>query len=80
MSTRRRRSPEVARLEILAAAEQRLRSFGVEGLSVVDVAKDCGMSHATVIHHFGNTAGMRQALVAHMSDRLLRDGRATSGS
>ncbi len=31
------------------------------------------MSHATVIHHFGNTAGMRTALVEHMTDVLLRD-------
>jgi AcrR family transcriptional regulator len=31
------------------------------------------MSHATVLHHFGNSAGMRKALVEHMTDRLLRD-------
>ncbi len=63
----------MARLEILAAAEARLREHGINGLNVVGVAGDCGMSHATVIHHFGNTDGMRRALVTHMSDRLLRD-------
>lgn len=31
------------------------------------------MSHATVLHHFGSSAGMRRALVEHMTDRLLRD-------
>ena len=72
-SVRKRRSPEEARLEVLHAAEQRLREHGVSGLNVADVARDCGMSHATVIHHFGNTAGMRRALVEHMTDRLLRD-------
>ena len=70
---RRRRSPEGARNEILLAAETRLRDHGLEGLNVVDVAADCGMSHATVLHHFGNTAGMRRALVEHMTNRLLRD-------
>lgn len=73
MSVRKRRTPEAARREILGAAERRLRDHGIEGLNVVDVAKDCGMSHATLIHHFGTTAGMRRALVAHMTDRLLRD-------
>ncbi len=70
---RKRRSSEEARREILQAAEARLREHGLAGLNVVAVAGDCGMSHATVIHHFGNTAGMRQALVAHMTERLLRD-------
>jgi len=70
---RKRRSPEEARREILTAAEQRLRERGLDGLNVVDVAADCGMSHATVLHHFGSTAGMRRALVEHMTDRLLRD-------
>jgi AcrR family transcriptional regulator len=70
---RKRRSPEEARREILLAAEGRLRQHGLAGLNVVDVAGDCGMSHATVLHHFGNTAGMRRALVEHMTDRLLRD-------
>lgn len=70
---RRRRSPEAARREILLAAEQRLREHGLGGLNVADVAADCGMSHATVLHHFGNSAGMRRALVGHMTDRLLED-------
>jgi len=42
-------------------AKARLRDHGLDGLNVVDVAADCGRSHATVIHHFGNTAGMRRA-------------------
>ncbi|MBX3705724.1 MAG: TetR/AcrR family transcriptional regulator, partial [Pseudomonadales bacterium] len=73
MAGRRRRTPEQARAEILSAAERRLREHGVDGLNLVDVAAAAGMSHATVLHHFGSTAGMRQALVAHMTDRLLVD-------
>lgn len=71
--TRRRRSPDQARREILRAAEQRLGEQGLAGLNVVDVARACGMSHATVLHHFGSTAGMRRALVGHLNDRLLED-------
>lgn len=70
---RKRRSPEAARHEILAAAARRLREHGLAGLNVVDVAADCGMSHATVLHHFGSTAGMQRALVARMTDQLLED-------
>lgn len=72
-ASRRRRTPEQARQEILRAAEARLRAHGLDGLNVVDVAADCGMSHATVLHHFGSIAGMRRALVEAMTDRLLRD-------
>ncbi len=73
MSTRKRRTAEEARLLILDAAERRLAEFGLDGLNIVDVARDAGMSHATLIHHFGNTDDMRRALVHHMTDRLLRD-------
>jgi AcrR family transcriptional regulator len=73
MAVRKRRSAEESRLEILDAAQARLAQYGISGLNIVDVARDAGMSHATLIHHFGNTDGMRRALVHHMTDRLLRD-------
>jgi len=57
----------------LDAAEARLAAHGLEGLNIVDVAADAGMSHATLIHHFGNTDDMRRALVHRMTDRLVRD-------
>lgn len=70
---RRRRTPEQARATILEVARQRLGEHGLDGLNVVDVARNAGMSHATLIHHFGNTDGMRRALVSYMTSRLLRD-------
>lgn len=73
IATRRRRTPDEARAAILQIAEQRLREHGLEGLNVVDIARAAGMSHATLIHHFGNADGMRRALIAHMTSRLLRD-------
>jgi len=72
-TTRRRRTPDEARAVLLQIAEQRLRDHGLEGLNVVDIAGAAGMSHATLIHHFGNADGMRRALIAHMTSRLLRD-------
>lgn len=73
MTVRKRRSPDEARAEILEAAEERLRLYGIEGLNVVDVAKACGMSHATLLHHFGSTGGMRRELVGYMTARLIDD-------
>ncbi len=70
---RKRRTPEEARSVILDAAEARLQKLGLEGLNVVGVAEDAGLSHASVIHHFGNTAGMRQALGERMTQALLSD-------
>ncbi len=72
-ATRIRRTPEEARSVILDAAEQRLERLGLDGLNVVGVAEEAGLSHASVIHHFGNTAGMRQALDNRMAQALLSD-------
>ncbi len=68
-----RRTPEEARSEILRAAADRLASIGLEGLNISGVAQQAGMSHGTVIHHFGSTAAMRQALFEQMSGELLQD-------
>lgn len=73
MAIRKRRSADEARAEILEVAERRLAEHGLEGLNVVDVAREAGMSHATLIHHFGNTEDMRRALINRMTNRLLRD-------
>lgn len=72
-TTRKRRTPEEARSVILDAAEQRLQRLGLDGLNVVGVAEDAGLSHASVIHHFGTTAGMRKALEERMTEALLGD-------
>lgn len=78
MSTRKdrgavrvRRTAEEARAEILAVAERRLSAHGLSGLAIADVAREAGMSHGTLLHHFGSSEGMRSALVARMAERLL---------
>ena len=68
-----RRSPEEAKSLILKVAADRLAEFGLEGLNISGVAKDAGISHATVIHHFGSTAAMREALLQQMTRELLSD-------
>jgi AcrR family transcriptional regulator len=68
-----RRTPDGARDEILAAARERLLQYGLDGLKIADIARDVGMSHATLIHHFGSTSGMRRALVDRMAKELLTE-------
>ncbi|HSG91070.1 MAG TPA: helix-turn-helix domain-containing protein [Pseudomonadales bacterium] len=66
-----RRSAEASRALILETAERRLAEHGLGGLNVADVARDAGMSHGTLLHHFGSSEGMRAALVERMADSLL---------
>jgi AcrR family transcriptional regulator len=71
MAKRVRRSASAARTVVLDAAERRLREHGLGGLAIADVAADAGMSHATLLHHFGSSDGMRAALVERMATNLL---------
>ena len=70
---RRRRSAEEAKRLVLETAAERLENFGLEGLNLTGVADQAGISHGTIIHHFGSSEGMRQALVIHMTRELLSD-------
>lgn len=79
VNRRTRRTPEEARALILDTAEQRLAELGLEGLNVVGLAKAAGISHATLLHHFGSADGMRQALVQRMSERLINEAVAAIG-
>lgn len=70
---RKRRTPEEARSHILEIAEKRLAAHGPDGLKVADVARDAGIAHSTLLHHFGSTAELQKALVDQMVQRLLTD-------
>ena len=52
---RRRRSPEEARAEILDAAEHLLIHEGLGSLTLQRVAREVGISHPGVLHHFRST-------------------------
>lgn len=73
MAVRRRRTAEESRSVILEVAAKRLREHGLEGLNITGVAEEAGISHATLIHHFGSSGGMRDALVDKMTLALIRD-------
>ncbi|MGH7329781.1 MAG: TetR/AcrR family transcriptional regulator, partial [Polyangiaceae bacterium] len=51
---RRRLDAEAARKLILDATERRLVRVGPSGIRLQEVAKDAGVSHPTVLHHFGS--------------------------
>ena len=68
-----RRTPEEARTLILDAAALRLEKYGIRGLNIKDVAKDAGINHGTLLHHFGSADKMRVALLMRMSENLVAD-------
>ncbi|PTL81203.1 TetR/AcrR family transcriptional regulator [Vitiosangium sp. GDMCC 1.1324] len=61
---RKRRDAESARTEILDAAEKRLVIAGPSGIRLQEVAADAGVSHPTVLHHFGSREALVDAVVA----------------
>lgn len=70
MSRRVRRTAEDARRVILDAAEKRLREGGPEAVRLQDVARDVGVSHPAILHHFGSREGMLDALALRVVGRL----------
>jgi len=59
---RTRRQPEDAKRLILDAAEACMTAQGPAGLRLQDVAQAAGVSHPTILHHFGNREGLVRAL------------------
>jgi AcrR family transcriptional regulator len=60
---RRRRSPEEAREEILAAAKRLFLKKGPDQVGLVDVAHEAGVSHGLVSHYFKTYAGLVEEVV-----------------
>lgn len=81
---RRRRTVEQARREILGAAERRLIAGGPEAIRLQEIAADVGVSHSTILHHFGSRQGLMEALIAHairgLQENLLGVLRARGGA
>lgn len=59
---RPRRTPEDAKRLILDAAEACMTAQGPAGLRLQDVAHAAGVSHPTILHHFGSREGLVRAL------------------
>ncbi len=68
-----RRSPAQARALILSAAQSRLKAVGPEGLQIKEIAAIAGVTHSTILHHFGSAEGLRVALAEMMVEQLLDD-------
>ncbi|MXP25359.1 TetR family transcriptional regulator [Altererythrobacter indicus] len=67
-----RRTPEEARRVILDAAEKTMGKNGPAGLRLQDIAREAGVSHPTILHHFGSREGLVQALNVRAMDKLTR--------
>jgi AcrR family transcriptional regulator len=71
-----RRTPADARQLILEAAEANMAAGGPAGLRLQEVAKAAGVSHPTILHHFGSREGLIQALnlktIEHLKSVLLK--------
>jgi AcrR family transcriptional regulator len=57
-----RRRPEDAKRLILDAAEACMAEHGPASLRLQDVARAAGVSHPTILHHFGSREGLVRAL------------------
>ncbi len=67
-----RRRPEEARALILDAAEKSMAADGPAGIRLQDVAKAAGVSHPTILHHFGSREGLVRALNLRTLEDLTR--------
>jgi AcrR family transcriptional regulator len=67
---RRRRTAEQARREILDAAEKQLSRAGPDSIRLQDVARAVGVSHPTVLHHFGSRDELVRAVVERAFETL----------
>lgn len=68
---RRRRSPEEAKSEAVAAAREILLEAGPAAVTLKAVAAKLGMSHGNLLHHFGSAGELQNALMASMVSDLV---------
>jgi AcrR family transcriptional regulator len=68
-----RRTPEVAKLAILEAAERRLIEDGPEAVRVQHIAADLGMTGAALHYHFGSREALIDSVRRFSAKRLLND-------
>jgi len=60
------------RRALLTAAEEAITENGVATLSMRDLARRAGVSHAAPTHHFGDKAGLLTALATEGFDQLAK--------
>ncbi len=67
---RKRLSGEEARQRILDAADEELRRSGPDALKLTTLAKELGVSHQAILHHFGSRDGLVAAVVRRALESL----------
>ncbi|GAA4571406.1 hypothetical protein Pth03_58870 [Planotetraspora thailandica] len=66
---RRRRTPEQAREEILAAATELIARYGPDGVGLRQVADAVGITHGLVTHYFGTYSALVRAVLQRENER-----------
>ncbi|HET9993738.1 MAG TPA: TetR/AcrR family transcriptional regulator [Kofleriaceae bacterium] len=69
---RRRRSPQLARQELLDAAERLFRDLPPDQVGLKDIGREADVSHALVTHYFGTYVGVVEAVFERRT-RALRE-------
>jgi TetR/AcrR family transcriptional regulator, repressor for neighboring sulfatase len=67
---RQRRAPDVVRTAALEAARKLLVRAGPESITLPAVAKELGMTHGNVTHHFGSVGALHASLVDQIAQEL----------
>ena len=73
VAKRRRRSPEEAQRQILDVAEAMLAESGPDAIRLQDIAERVGISHPTILHHFGSREALLAAVVRRAIEALESD-------
>lgn len=74
--TRRRRTPQQARDEILDAATELIARNGPDGVGLRQVADSVGVTHGLVTHYFGTYAALVRAVLRRETERAREQVRA----
>jgi AcrR family transcriptional regulator len=67
---RLRRTPEAVRSAALQAARTLLLKIGPEAITLPAVAKELGMAHGNITHHFGSVGALHASLVDQMAQEF----------
>ena len=70
---RQRLTATEARQRILDAALRRVREEGPDALTLKALARDIGVSHPAILHHFGSREALMAAVVREAIDRVRRE-------
>ncbi len=71
--TKKTAPPSDARERILTIAGRMLQQVGPDGLRLQEIAREVGVSHPAILHHFGSREGLVHAVVERAGTALEAD-------